>query len=288
MTSDFEARVAKAVTPNTVREFRQNGAVCIRGLFNADEIARLRSGIDHNIAQPSIRAKTASRPDDPGWFFEDFCNWQENAAYRQFIFESPAPTAAAALIGGKTVRLYHDHVLVKEPNTRQRTPWHQDQPYYNIVGSDNVSMWIPVDPVSRESTLEFVMGSHRGPWLMPRTFMENEAKWFPEGSLADLPDIDGDREAFDVRGWALEPGDMVCFNMLTLHASGGVPGAHRRRAFSVRFIGDDVRHAPRPWRTSPEFPGLAADLPEGLPMEHPLFPMVWNIHEGQGNASPLP
>ena len=118
--------------------------------------------------------------------------------------------------------------------------------------------------------------------------MENEAKWFPEGSLADLPDIDGDREAFDVRGWALEPGDMVCFNMLTLHASGGVPGAHRRRAFSVRFIGDDVRHAPRPWRTSPEFPGLAADLPEGLPMKHPLFPMVWNFHEGQGNASPLP
>ena len=46
MTSDFEARVAKAVTPNTVREFRQDGAVCIRGLFNADEIAGDCSGLD--------------------------------------------------------------------------------------------------------------------------------------------------------------------------------------------------------------------------------------------------
>jgi ectoine hydroxylase-related dioxygenase (phytanoyl-CoA dioxygenase family) len=282
MESDMQTRVAKAITPDLVREFRRNGAICIRGLFNAGEISQLRSGIDHNIAQPSERAKTASRADDPGWFFEDFCNWQDNEAYRRFIFESPAPGAAAALIGGQTVRLYHDHVLVKEPNTRQRTPWHQDQPYYNIAGSDNVSMWIPVDPVSRESTLEFVIGSHRGPWLMPRTFMENEAKWFPEGSLADLPDIEGDREAFDVRGWALEPGDMVCFNMLTLHASGGVSGAHRRRAFSVRFIGDDVRHAPRQWRTSPEFPGLASELPEGAPMEHPLFPVVWSARGQRG------
>lgn len=59
-------------------------------------------------------------------------------------------------MNSETARLYHDHLLVKEPNTRQRTPWHQDQPYYNIDGRQNCSMWMPVDPVSRESTLEFV------------------------------------------------------------------------------------------------------------------------------------
>jgi ectoine hydroxylase-related dioxygenase (phytanoyl-CoA dioxygenase family) len=275
MNDSIAARVAKAVTTEQVEEYRENGAVCIRGIFTAAEVALLREGIDNNLAAPSPRAKTASRPDDPGWFFEDFCNWQENAAYRRFITESPAPAVAGALIGGETVRLYHDHLLVKEPNTRQRTPWHQDQPYYNIVGGDNVSMWIPVDPVARESTLEFVAGSHRGPWLMPRTFIANEAKWFPEGSLAELPDIDAHRDDHPVIGWALKPGDMVCFNMLTLHASGGVGGRTRRRAFSVRFIGDDIRHAPRPWRTSPEFPGLAQVLPDGAPMDHPLFPVLW-------------
>ena len=95
----------------------------------------------------------------------------------------------------RTVRLYHDHVLVKEPGTRQRTPWHQDQPYYNIEGMQNVSMWIPVDPVSRAATLEFVAGSHKGPWLMPHTFMDNQDKWFPECSLQDLPDVEVDRDA---------------------------------------------------------------------------------------------
>ncbi|MDE1181811.1 phytanoyl-CoA dioxygenase family protein [Paraburkholderia sp.] len=281
MTQTIEQRVAAAVTDELVQSFRKNGAVRIRNIFTADELAILRDAIDHNIAQPSPRAKVASRPDDPGWFFEDFCNWQDNAGYRRFITGSPAASVAGALVGGEAMRFYHDHVLVKEPNTRQRTPWHQDQPYYNIVGEQNVSMWIPVDPVSRESTLEFVAGSHLGPWLMPRTFMENEAKWFPEGSLADLPDIEANRDAYPILGWELEPGDMVCFHMLTLHASGGVSGNHRRRAFSLRFIGDDTRHKPRPWRTSPEFPGLRESLPEDSPMTHPLFPVLWRADSGQ-------
>ena len=114
---------------------------------------------------------------------------------------------------------------------------------------------------------------------MPRTFMDKEAKWFPEGSLADLPDIEADRAAFPIRRWALEPGDMVCFRMLTLHASGGTQ--NRRRAFSIRFVGDDIRHAPRRWKTSPDFPGLAQQLPDGAPLDHPLFPVVWSRDAGQ-------
>ena len=275
MQQDINALVAQMVRAGLTDEFRRNGAVCVRGVFTKEEVALLREGIKQNLAQPSPRAKVASRPDDPGWFFEDFCNWQENEAYRHFISRSAAPAVAGALMGCETVRLYHDHLLVKEPNTRQRTPWHQDQPYYNVAGSQNVSMWIPVDPVARESTLEFVAGSHLGPWLMPRTFMDNDAKWFPEGSLAELPDIEADRAAYPIVGWALEPGDMVCFNMLTLHASGGVGGNTRRRAFSIRFLGDDMRHAPRRWRTSPDFPGLSKELPEGAPMDHPLFPVLW-------------
>ena len=61
--------------------------------------------------------------------------------------------------------------------------------------------------------------------------------------------------------------------MLTLHAAGGAD--RRRRAFSIRFIGDDVTHAPRRWTTSPEFPGLAETLPAGAPMDDPRFPVVW-------------
>jgi ectoine hydroxylase-related dioxygenase (phytanoyl-CoA dioxygenase family) len=273
-TESLQRRVRERLTDELVADYERDGAVCIRQLLDPDELDLLREGIETNLAHPSVRAKVASRPDDPGRFFEDFCNWQDMPQFRRFIFESPVALVAQRLMGSRTVRLYHDHLLVKEPGTRQRTPWHQDQPYYNIEGRQNISLWIPIDPVSRPATLEFVAGSHRGPWLMPRTFMDNQAKWFPEGSLADLPDIEAAREDYSIVGWATEPGDVVCFHMLALHAAGGVEGPQRRRVFSLRFLGDDMTHAPRRWATSPEFPGLAKQLPAGAAMDHALFPKL--------------
>jgi len=275
MTTDrstLATRAAAIVTPEIVAAFQRDGAVCLRGILQPDEVAVLARGIDANLAAPSPRAIVASRPDDPGFFIEDFCNWQENADYRATALDTALPEAAGLLMQSRTVRLYHDHMLTKQAGTRAPTPWHQDQPYYNIDGFQNISFWIPVDPVPREATLEFVAGSHRGPWLMPRTFMDHQAKWFPEGSLAELPDIEGDRGAFPILGWALQPGDLVAFHMLSLHASAGSPT--RRRVFSLRYLGDDTTHAPRRWKTSPDFPGLADRLPAGAPMDDPLFPLI--------------
>ena len=266
------ARAAAVATHELVHMYQRDGAVCLRGLLTPADVEQLRHAIDANLAAPSPRAIVASEPDDPGFFIEDFCNWQDSDGYRATAFDTPLPDAAARLMLSRTVRLYHDHMLTKEAGTRAPTPWHQDQPYYNIDGLQNVSFWIPVDPVPREATLEFVAGSHRGPWLMPRTFMDHQAKWFPEGSLAELPDIEGHRADLPILGWALEPGDLVAFHMLALHASAGT--RQRRRVFSLRYLGDDVTHAPRRWKTSPDFPGLAAALPAGAPMQHPLFPLI--------------
>ncbi|KKC27299.1 phytanoyl-CoA dioxygenase family protein [Sphingomonas sp. SRS2] len=253
--------------------FALDGAVVLRNILDGDQVAMLRKGIDANLAAPSHRVKTASGPEDPGRFVEDFRNWQRIPEYRELIFSSRLAEAAADLMQSSTARLHHDHMLTKEAGTLQRTPWHQDQPYYNIDGRQNVSFWIPADPIPREATLEFVAESHLGPWLMPRSFMAKQANWFPEGTLADLPDIEADRARHRILGWALEPGDAVAFHMLTLHSSAG--SARRRRVFSVRFVGDDARHAPREWATSPDFPELAERLPAGAAFDDPLFPVAW-------------
>jgi ectoine hydroxylase-related dioxygenase (phytanoyl-CoA dioxygenase family) len=262
------------VDEKTIRQYRADGCVVVRQLFTTDEVATVKAGIEKNLAEPGPLYGVASKEDDPGSFVEDFCNWQRIDEYRAIAFDSKAADVAGALMGSTVVRLYHDHLLVKEPATRQPTPWHQDQPYYNVEGMDNASMWMPVDPVTRESTLEFLAGSHTTGWLMPRTFLTEQAQWFPEGTLAEMPDIEQDRDAYEIRGWALEPGDAVFFHMLTAHHAYGVPGPNRRRAFSLRFLGDDATHAPRPWRTSPAFEGLEAELAEGAPMDHPLFPVL--------------
>lgn len=276
-------RLDEPLDPGTIADYARDGAVLLRAVLTADELARLARGIEHNLTHLSPLALVASEPDDPGRFVEDFCTWQQNPDFEAILLHSRLPALAGQLMGSCTARLYHDHLLVKEAGTRQPTPWHQDQPYYNVSGRQNVSFWIPVDPVPVASTLRFVAGSHAGTWYMPRTFRDAQARWFPEGSLQELPDIESDPARHRQLAWELEPGDVLAFHMLTLHASSGTGPGLRRRVFSARYLGDDARHAVRPWRTSPPFPGLAQRLADGAPMVDALFPLAWEAPPPAGS-----
>jgi ectoine hydroxylase-related dioxygenase (phytanoyl-CoA dioxygenase family) len=262
------------ITAEMVADYARDGVACIRATLDPGQLAAATRAIDEVLTRPGPLALVASGTDDPGRFTEDFCRWQEIGDIEELALHSRLPAIAAALMDTPQVRFYHDHVLVKEGRTRQRTPWHQDQPYYNIDGR-GVSAWIPVDPVPADGCLELVAGSHLGPWLLPRTFLTNEARWFPAGSLAELPDIEADRAAFDIRRFDLQPGDAIFFDFLTMHGAPGFPFDSRRRVLSLRYLSAGARHALRPWRTSPPFAGLDAELPDGAAMDHPLFPVVW-------------
>jgi len=217
--------MAPLVDGELVAAFARDGVVCVRSVLDPGEVAAAARGIDAVLARPGALAQVASGADDPGAFTEDFCRWREIPEIERLARYSRVPAVAAALLATPQVRFYHDHVLVKEGRTRQRTPWHQDQPYYNVDGR-GVSAWIPVDPVPADGCLELVATSHRGPWLMPRTFMQGEARWFPEGTLAELPDIEADRAAFDIRRYQLAPGDAIFFDFLTAELPAGAAMDH--------------------------------------------------------------
>src|SRR5262249_25247430 len=111
--------------------------------------------------------------------------------------------------------------------------------------------------------------------LMQGVFRGGEARWFREGSLAELPDIDADRDAYDIRRFELAPGDAIFFDFLTVHGAPGFPFSGARRVLSLRYLSAGVTFAPRKWRTSPPFEGLDRELTAGAGLDHPLFPVVW-------------
>ena len=96
-----------SISETDIENYAKDGAVLIKNLFTPDEVSDLREGIDANISHPSSRAKVASIESDPGWFFEDFCNWQENLAFQRIIFESDISEVAAKLMCSEQVRLFH-------------------------------------------------------------------------------------------------------------------------------------------------------------------------------------
>ncbi len=258
------------VTPDDIAAYQRDGAVVIRGLF-ADYVEELRAGVARNMADPGPYAAENLHKGEGGRFFDDYCNWTRIPEFHGAITASPAAEVAADLMGSDTTQMFHDHVLVKEPGTSKPTPWHQDGPYYFVQGRQTVSFWSPLDPVC-EASLRCVAGSHRWDrpvlptrWLAETSFYPNEDDYQP------VPDPDA--EGMTVLEWELEPGDAVAFNFMTLHGARGNDSGNRRRAFSLRLLGDDARYIDRPGPTSPPFPGH--DMTAGQRLREDWFPTLY-------------
>ena len=267
--------MASLVSSEQINEFREQGVTVLRGVFS-DWVDVLRRGVDANMADPDPNARIYTGKDGGGRFFVDYCNWARIPEYREFIFGSDAAAIGAELMDSKKVQLFHEHVLVKEPGTDKPTPWHHDQPYYCVNGNKVCSFWIPLDPVPKETCPEFIAGSHQwGQWFTPKKFVgvdyEND-----DPSLVSMPDIDQNRDDYEIRSWELEPGDAIVFHFLTVHgAPPNLSTKFRRRGFAARWLGDDTTYATRSGIISPPFPGLEEKLNEGDPMDVEEFPVVW-------------
>ena len=105
---------------NDVRNFWRDGAVKLSGLFDSGWIDKLRDGVEQNFADPGPDASRYTADDDPGAFYDDYCNWDRIQPYADFVYHSPAGEIAGRLLESNVVRIYHEHVLVKEPNFAMR------------------------------------------------------------------------------------------------------------------------------------------------------------------------
>lgn len=263
------------LTPQQVSAFARDGVILLRGVFD-DWIEPLRSGVERNMQDPGPFGREYLEAAQAGRFFGDYCNWNRIEEYRRFMFESPAAEMAADLMQSHGVRIFHEHVLVKEPGTDKITPWHHDQPYYCVDGRQVCSMWIPLDPVGVETCPEFIAGSHDwGRWFLPRRFSGIDYD-HADARLESMPDIEAHRGDYDIRSWSLEPGDAIAFHFLTVHgAPSNLSARHRRRGFAARWLGDDAVYTRRTGETSPPFPGLERRLRPGDALDVDEFPLVY-------------
>jgi ectoine hydroxylase-related dioxygenase (phytanoyl-CoA dioxygenase family) len=257
------------ITQDHIDQFQRDGVTLIRGLF-ADQVELLRDGVEANMAEPGPYASNNEKKGQTGRFFDDYCNWTRISQFEQAINDSPVAEVAADLMQSKRVQMFHDHVLVKEPGTSMPTPWHQDGPYYFVEGQQTISFWSPLDQV-KEASLRCVAGSHL--WekeVLPTRWVSEEGFFPDEGQYMPVPDPDA--EGMTVLEWEMEPGDAVAFNYRTLHGARGNTSDTRRRAFSLRLVGDDARYIERPGRTSPPYPGH--DMTPGQVLREDWFPVL--------------
>ena len=123
--------------------------------------------------------------------------------------------------------------------------------------------------------LEFVRGSHRwGKWFAPFDKIRDGSS-FVGGKFEKAPDIDKERDAYDIVSWTLEPGDCLVFQALLLHqGKANLTATTRRRAIVGRYLGDDATYSVRV--PPSEFPHQDPAITDGELMRNsPDFPKVW-------------
>ena len=254
-----------------IDSYQNQGAILIKNIFGP-WIDLLRSGFEKVLKEPGAHSRE-NITDKKGRFFEDYCNWQRISEFKKFAEESPAAQIVAEATRSKTIQLFHEHIFIQDPGTTKETPWHQDMPYYCVDGNDTGSFWIPLDPVTKENSLQVLLGSHKFPKLVRPTKWSNDKPWYKDNeNFMDMPDIT--KMEKNILSSKMNIGDAILFNFKVLHSSSGNTEKIPRRAFSMRFIGDDVKYVDRGGETSPPFKGI--NLHDGAKMRDDWFPIVWS------------
>src|SRR5258707_11155694 len=224
------------ITAQQIADFEQDGFVLVRRAFAPEWIELVREGIEQDLRALSPLHTIQQPKDAPGYFVTDFCMSQRIPAFREFVLESNAGEIAARLMRSTRCNFFYDAMWAKGPGTPKRTPWHQDQPYYPIDGRQLCILWVPVDPVSAENSLELVRGSHLwNRWFQPQ--LSRDAKiLYGEGdrTFERMPEIEANRRDYDIVSYEMMPGDCLAFAGLTVHGAPGNASDQRpRRALST-------------------------------------------------------
>ena len=231
-------------------------------------------------AKRPIRDGVENADAEPGMFFYDAAGWRTQDGIRQAALSSALPSICGSLLDTTYVNFWEDTTFVKAPNTPQRTSFHQDYGYFQIEGSKCAVVWIPLDPVDKETgTMEYVRGSHLwGKAYAPNILFAQSIH--PFSPFEKLEDIEANREDYDIISFDAEPGDVIIHHVMTIHGSrGNVSPDRMRRAMSFRYCGDDITYLDRPGAL--EQPYLEEKLSDGDPLYWSRdYPLVWTETDG--------
>ena len=266
------------ITPEVIETYRRDGVVFLKQALDPEWLTLIDYGIRRVQHSGSPNIQTFF-PGEPGEFQDMVRHFAVTPEFQRLLYDSPIADMAARVLGSENIWLLFDHIFVKEGPFTRRTPWHQDLPYYPLAGEQIVSMWITLDPLPREECLELIPGSHRR--IMYDGFSPADAgvdptKGFYGKELPRLPNIEAEREKWNIVSFDVTPGDVLLLHPGVLHGGGQTTNGRRRRTLSVRLYGDDIVFATRPDSrpTVPLTPGLKLKLKPGDPLRSPYYPRL--------------
>jgi len=251
------------LSTDVVHRYQQLGYAFLPQVIEPRWLDLIAKGFDRNMDHPS--PWSGSFQSKGGAFFTDHSNFSVNPEFQQVIYDSPIVDYLAELMGADRAWLYYDQIFYKDGEA-VRTGWHQDMPYYLMQdGLQVTGAWLTLDPLPKAFTLEVVARSHQGPLYNAVNKKKPTEVGFDVGG-PPTPDIEADRDAFEIVAFDHKPGDMLVFHPKMLHGGAPMVTGMRRRTMTLNVFGPEMRYQPRPEGHGPTFPGLERSLQPGDPL----------------------
>jgi hypothetical protein len=268
------------IAPEHVKTYQEVGAVFLPGVIDQTWLDLIGIGLERNMRAPGpfgldIKNKGTGR------FFTDHYNFGVNPEFQRLLYDSPIVDMLADLMETDEAFLLYDQVFFKGGGSADRTAWHQDMPYYQMLDSLQISgAWIPLDPLPAEFALEYVAGSHLG--VEYNTFDLNKPSAVAvDNGQPKLPNIQRERDKWDIRSHDMQPGDMLVIHPKVLHGGAPVVEGMQRRTMTVNVFGPEVRYQPKPTSIGMRYPGIEKVLKPGDLLRHPYFTRLRPIPDSQ-------
>ncbi|MBM3490004.1 MAG: phytanoyl-CoA dioxygenase family protein [Alphaproteobacteria bacterium] len=219
---------AAGLEADEVAAYRRDGFVVPRYRLPAERLVGLQRAMPRLLADnPEHADEPLICPHVPGSGAQRLSAgpvWRETAT-------DPAIVGMAADLQGENLILWGSAVFYKPAREGRGTPWHRDGRYWPIEPLATTSVWIAIWDTTRENgCLRCIPGSHLSRRI-GRHFTADRADMLIQETLA-AEEYD-ESLAADIE---LEAGQMVLFDVFTIHVAGPNQGRQPRAGFALRFM----------------------------------------------------
>jgi len=250
--------------------FRRDGFVRAPRVLKPHEVEAFRISVDAAVAARKRRDHRRFEEKSP--YEQSFIQceylWEDFPSVRALAFHPRVAGLAAALLGAKRVRMWHDQALYKEPGGRE-TDAHQDYAYWPMTEPDAITAWTPLVDVDDAIGC---MGYFAGTQTSEREFVDI---FRAPGSGKTLEERYHDRPPTFVPAKA---GDVLFHGARTLHLAKPNRSARMRRVYTCIYFRDGCTRSATP----KHHPSVDRDrIGVGDPIAGGATPIAWPLEEGR-------
>lgn len=228
--------------PDLCAQLQQDGAVCVRRAFSETEMGLVDSAFQWMLDHPGPGAEKRYTH-EPAVFYESTGYAPHEEVVADILKQTPVVSMARHFCDSEKVWYLGEQLFWKYGGYARRTPWHQDLSYLPFEGDSVIGVWISLGNLPKEACLEFVRGSHKGVLYNGASYLDPDDDThplYPNSDMPRLPDVEANRQDWDIISWELERGDLIVFHIGSLHGGGGTTPGIERRTLTLRFFGEDA------------------------------------------------